>query len=56
MKILIAVEDSKFCQAAANTLIALVKANGTEIRLLHVLARFIHERPVKVGSGSFCLA
>ena len=40
MKILVAVEDSKFCDAAANTLIVLVKANGTQIKLLHVLDPF----------------
>lgn len=50
MKILIAVEDSKFCKAAANTLIALLKADGTEIRLLHVLEPFPVALAEQMGS------
>lgn len=40
MRILIAVDDSEFCLEATNRLIAEVRSNGTEVRLLHVLESF----------------
>lgn len=37
MAIFVAVDDSKFSEAAANDVIAQVKATGTEVKLLCVI-------------------
>lgn len=37
MKILLAIDDSKFSQAAIRSLLAQVRSKGTEVRVLHVL-------------------
>jgi nucleotide-binding universal stress UspA family protein len=37
MKVLLAIDDSKFAQAATRALIAQVKPSGTEVRVLHVM-------------------
>ena len=50
MRILVAVDDSKFSEAAANSVIALVKVNGTEIKLLHVLEPFPTALAEQMGS------
>lgn len=50
MNILVAIDDSKFSEAAANAVIAQVKTGGTEITLLHVLAPFPVALAEKIGS------
>ena len=50
MNILVAIDDSKFSEAAANAVIAQVKTDDTEIRLLHVLAPFPVALAEKMGS------
>ena len=40
MNILVAIDDSRFSEATANAVIAQVKTNHTEIKLLHVLEPF----------------
>lgn len=37
LKILLAIDDSKFSEAATQTLIAQVRSKGTEVRVLHVI-------------------
>jgi len=51
MNILVAIDDSKFSEAAANAVIAQMKTDGTEIRLLHVLAPFPVALAEKMGSN-----
>ncbi len=53
MNILVAIDDSKFSEAAANAVIAQVKTNGTEVRLLHVLDPFPVALAEKMGSKDF---
>jgi len=53
MNILIALDDSKFSEAAANALIAQVKTNDTEVHLLHVLEAFPVAMAEKMGSKDF---
>ena len=50
MKIMLAIDDSKFCAAAANQMLARVKANGTEVKLLCVLDSFPATLAEKMGS------
>ena len=50
MNILVAIDDSKFSEAAANAVIAQAKTNGTEVRLLHVLEPFPTALAEKIGS------
>jgi len=50
MRILVAIDDSNFSEAAASSVIALLKANGTEIRLLHVLEPFPVALAEQMGS------
>ena len=40
MRVLVAVDDSKFSEAAANSVIALLKSNDAKYKLLHVLEPF----------------
>lgn len=53
LRILLAVHDSKFCEIATSALIAQVKANGTEIRVLHVLEEFPLSLAEQLGSKEF---
>ena len=41
MKVLLAIDDSKFSEAATQALIAQVKPRGTEVRVLHVIESFV---------------
>jgi nucleotide-binding universal stress UspA family protein len=50
MNILVAVDDSKFSEAAANAVIAHVKTKGSEVRLLCVLEPFPVSLAEKLGS------
>lgn len=50
MNILVAIDDSKFSEAAANAVIAQAKTSGTEVRLLHVLEPFPTALAEKMGS------
>ncbi len=50
MKILVAIDDSKFSEAAANAVIAQAKTNDTEVRLLHVLEPFPTALAENMGS------
>lgn len=53
MKILVAIDDSKFAETAANVLIAQMKAAHTEVRLLHVLDPWPVALAEKMGSKEF---
>jgi nucleotide-binding universal stress UspA family protein len=53
MNILVAIDDSKFSEAAANAVIAHVKANGTEVNLLCVLDPFPVTLAEKMGSKDY---
>ena len=55
MNILVAIDDSKFSEAAANAVIAQVKTDGTEIRLLHVLAPFPVFWQKRWGASNFLI-
>jgi nucleotide-binding universal stress UspA family protein len=50
MRILLALDDSKFSGAATGALIAQVKATHTEVRLLHVVESFPERLATKLGS------
>jgi nucleotide-binding universal stress UspA family protein len=50
VKILLAVDESKFSEAAANAIVAQVKTNGTKIKLLHVLEPFPVALAEQMGS------
>ena len=50
MRILLAVDDSKFCEVVANAVIAEMKTNGTKIKLLHVLEPFPVALAEQMGS------
>ncbi|MBZ5661976.1 MAG: universal stress protein [Acidobacteriia bacterium] len=41
MKVLLAIDDSKFSEAATQALIAQAKPTGTEVRVLHVIESFV---------------
>ncbi len=59
MRILLAVDESKFSEAAADAVVAQVKTNGTEIRLMHVLEPFpvaLAEQMGSKGSPDFTAA
>ena len=45
MRILLAIDDSKFSEAATQTLIAQVRPNETEVRILHVIELYPLLRP-----------
>ena len=53
MNILVAIDDSKFSEAASNAVIAHVKTNDTEVRLLHVLNPFPVALAKKMGTKDF---
>ena len=55
MNILVAIDDSKFSEAAANAVIAQAKTNNTEVRLLHVLEPFPTALAEKMGSKEVTL-
>lgn len=44
MKLLLAIDDSKFSEAAIKALISQIKPGGTEVRILHVM------EPISLGS------
>ena len=50
MRILVTVNDSKFSEIAANSVIALLKSNGAEVKLLHVLEPFPTALAEQMGS------
>jgi nucleotide-binding universal stress UspA family protein len=50
VKILLAIDDSRFSEAAGDAVIAQVKPDGTEIGLLHVLEPFPVALAEKIGS------
>ena len=50
MRILVAIDDSKYSQAAANAVISNIRPDGTEVTLLHVLDPF--PRAVAAAMGS----
>ena len=53
MNILVAIDDSKFSEAAANTVIGQAKPNGTEVRLLQVLEPFPVPLAERMGSKDY---
>jgi nucleotide-binding universal stress UspA family protein len=53
MNILVASDDSKFSDAAANAVIGRAKSNVTEVRLLHVLEPFPVALAEKMGSKDY---
>jgi len=50
MRILLAIDDSLFSSSATDTLIAQVKAEGVEVRVLHVLEPFPRDLAETMGS------
>jgi nucleotide-binding universal stress UspA family protein len=50
MKILLALDDSNFSEAATGALIAQMKTTGKEVRLLHVVESFPEKLANKLGS------
>jgi nucleotide-binding universal stress UspA family protein len=50
VRILLALDDSKFSEAATDALIAQVKTTDTEMRLLHVVESFPEKLAKKMGS------
>ena len=53
MNILVAIDDSKFSEAAANTVIGQAKPDGTEVRLLQVLEPFPVPLAERMGSKDY---
>ncbi len=53
MNILVAMDDSKFSEAAADAVIGQAKPNGTEVRLLQVLEPFPVALAEKMGSKDY---
>jgi nucleotide-binding universal stress UspA family protein len=51
MKILLAADESKFSDAATNAVIAQIKAEGTEVYLLHVIEPFPEHQAEKNGTA-----
>ena len=53
MRILVAVDDSKFSEAAANSVIALLKSSGAQLKLLRVLDPFPVALAEQMGSKDY---
>ena len=53
MNILVAIDESKFSEAAANAVIGQAKPNGTEVRLLQVLEPFPVALAETMGSKDY---
>jgi nucleotide-binding universal stress UspA family protein len=53
MKILVALDDSKFSKAAANAVITRMKPDGSQVKLLHVLAPFPVALAQRMGGREF---
>ena len=50
MRILVAIDDSKYSQAAANAVISNIRPDGAEVTLLHVLDPFPRALAAAMGS------
>jgi len=51
MRILVAVDDSKFSEAAANAVVSQYRPGGSEVRVVHVLQPIAVSAPPQMASG-----
>ena len=53
MKILLAIDDSKFSEAAANSLAGQFQPQDTEVRVLHVVEPIVISEPPQMSQGYY---